>query len=397
MKKLLFLLPFIAFLLPVTAQAACGSGYSFCQTMTVQASKVPSTQTNFTVLATTTQAVLKTVANGGHVNNTTTFNGQTAPADLIFSSAADCSAPMSWDIEDYVASTGELEAWVLNSSLSSSVNTVFYMCYGKSSVTTYQGGSVGAAWDSSYVGVYHLANGTTLSANDAKGNNNGTLTNTPTATAGQIDGAANFSSASNQYINLGTNANLYPAAFTYSLWVKGASFPNSYNTTIGNSNGGSKFISLNIKSNGKLAPYIGTTGGTVDYDGTGSNTLTSGTWYYLTMTYSSSVGLVGYVNAGVDGTAGANGTAQNSNSPEIIGGDIQSTSWVNGVEDEVRISNIARPADWITTEFNNQSNVPTFLNIGPEQAAGGGATPLTPFFTLLSGRIIILNGSFIIQ
>jgi hypothetical protein len=35
----------------------------------------------------------------------------------------------------------------------------------------------------------------------------------------------------------------------------------------------------------------------------------------------------------------------------------------DGIIDEVRISNVARSADWITTEYNNQSN-PNFYSVG---------------------------------
>jgi len=37
------------------------------------------------------------------------------------------------------------------------------------------------------------------------------------------------------------------------------------------------------------------------------------------------------------------------------------------VLDEVRYSNIARSADWIATEYNNQSSPSTFMTVGAEQ------------------------------
>jgi hypothetical protein len=37
-----------------------------------------------------------------------------------------------------------------------------------------------------------------------------------------------------------------------------------------------------------------------------------------------------------------------------------------GQADEVRIASIARPAEWIETEFNNQSNPSSFYTIGNE-------------------------------
>ena len=42
-----------------------------------------------------------------------------------------------------------------------------------------------------------------------------------------------------------------------------------------------------------------------------------------------------------------------------------------GYIDEVRISNIARNAAWILTEYNNQLNPATFYTIGPEEQYAG--------------------------
>ncbi|MGB0757306.1 MAG: DUF2341 domain-containing protein [Patescibacteria group bacterium] len=53
-------------------------------------------------------------------------------------------------------------------------------------------------------------------------------------------------------------------------------------------------------------------------------------------------------------------------------------SYFDGEIDEVRVSNSARSATWITTEFNNQSDVASFISIGSEETdAGGGNTAPT--------------------
>lgn len=182
------------FVKPESASASCGNGYSFCRTVTVDHTQAGTTDSSsFTVLASTTLTSLKTVANGGDINNTVSFNGQTAPADLVFSTTSDCGTLMSWDFDHYVATTGEIEAWVLLTTLSHSSDTVFYMCYSKPSVSTYQGGSIGAAWDSGYQVVSHFADGSTLSLNDSTSNGRTGTANTfgMTATSSAvIDGGA---------------------------------------------------------------------------------------------------------------------------------------------------------------------------------------------------------------
>jgi hypothetical protein len=84
------------------------------------------------------------------------------------------------------------------------------------------------------------------------------------------------------------------------------------------------------------------------------------------MTYSSSAGLVGYVNAASDNTVAANGTADTTSLNINVGRDpINGRNW-NGSLDEARVSTVARSADWITTEYNNQSAPGTFETLGTE-------------------------------
>ena len=99
------------------------------------------------------------------------------------------------------ATTGHPIAWVKIPSVSSTTDTSFYLFYGDPSITTNQSDPVNT-WDANFKAVYHLGNGTTLTATDSTGGNNGTLVNGPTATAGKIYGAAHFVSTSNQAIDV---------------------------------------------------------------------------------------------------------------------------------------------------------------------------------------------------
>jgi len=171
-----------------------------------------------------------------------------------------------------------------------------------------------------------------------------------------------------------------PAAITLSAWVNPTSLPNAYNTIInhGTATGSVNYFTLDIKSNGKLAMGVLASAG-VSYDGTGSHTITTATQWFLTLTYSSSAGLVGYVNGASDNTAAANGTINTASKPTWIGknGSFNCCFFTGGI-DEVRISSVARSANWITTEYNNQSAPGTFATLGTEI----GPTSTANFFTL---------------
>ena len=143
--------------------------------MTVNHTLVPSTQSNFTVVVNVTDVALKTIANGGHVANA---NGY----DIGFYADSGGSTKLKWEVEKYDGTVGNLIAWVKIPSVSSTTDTSFYMFYGDPSITTDQSDPVNT-WDSNFKAVYHFGNGTTLSATDSTGGNNGTLINNPTASS----------------------------------------------------------------------------------------------------------------------------------------------------------------------------------------------------------------------
>ena len=79
-----------------------------------------------------------------------------------------------------------------------------------------------------------------------------------------------------------------------------------------------------------------------------------------------------YVN-GTVGTSAASSTDFTSTSAastvDIYVGERNYTGfqqWFSGTIDEVRLSNVARSANWITTEYNNQKPGSTFVSLGGE-------------------------------
>ena len=137
---------------------------------------------------------------------------------------SDGTTTLSFEIESYTASTGQYIAWVKIPTLSHSVNTKFYLYYGNSKVTTNPSST--STWDSNYLGVWHLPNRTTLTANDSTSNaNNGTPDASTTATAGEIDGGAGFNgvsgdTSSSSAIGVGTTLdNSTTNPITLEAWV----------------------------------------------------------------------------------------------------------------------------------------------------------------------------------
>ncbi len=142
------------------------------------------------------------------------------------------------------------------------------------------------------------------------------------------------------------------ASRTIAAWVRLSSLSPSVSMVLGCDSGG--YYEIGINSTGKLAVYFRTFGGhNVSYDGTGSNTLTTNTWYHVSATYNPSTGLVGYVNAAVDGTAGADGNMDTDGVNFNIGYDQNNSGRsCNGDIDDVRVYDRALTATDILTLYN---------------------------------------------
>ena len=186
-----------------------------CQrSLTIDHTKVPSTQSNFTVLVSLTDPALKTVANGGHVANA---NGY----DIGFYADSGGTTKLKWEVEKYDGTTGNLIAWVKIPSVSSSTDTVFYLMYGDSSINTDQSDPPNT-WDSNFKGVWHMADNaanTTIRESTVTGANGTNNANTSSKTAtGQIGKALSYNGSTDgsfAAINLSaTNI------ATLSFWMK---------------------------------------------------------------------------------------------------------------------------------------------------------------------------------
>src|SRR5579864_6628836 len=199
-RKLIRILIFSALcaltsLTPAAAQS-WSNGYTYRRAITIDHTKVPNTdQTNFPVLISGTYSYLATTGNGGNVANA---NGY----DIVFTLDAAGTSTLAFERESYNGTTGAVNFWVKVPTVSHTSDTVIYMFYGNSSITTDQSNKT-AVWDSNFKAVYHLSNGVTLAGTDSTANGfDLTNVNSTPPTTGKIDGGASFNGTS-QYL---TNA-----------------------------------------------------------------------------------------------------------------------------------------------------------------------------------------------
>ncbi len=337
-------------------------GYSFRKQLTIDDSKVSGTADliDFPALISITDTDLRTILNGGDV---TSDNGY----DIAFT-AADGVTELDHDLESFDGTTGTYLAWVKIPTLSYNTGTNIYIYYGNASVTT-DPSSTGT-WDSNYLGVWHLDEigaGVAGEYLDASGNGNhgkggdGAALQIPTQATSKISDGQDFD-GTDDWIKIAepTLGN----AVTVSAWVKHSSLGAVRRRYLNLGN------DVQIRHDGANGPDQLHFGIRDDLGTTHAlrvnNHLNTTDWFYIVGTW--------------DGTTQrlySNGSELTSSTPGITLGAIAGNTTISqgseamaGLIDEARVSDIARSADWIATEYTNQNDPANFLlaaGTGPEE------------------------------
>jgi hypothetical protein len=339
--------------------------YCYRRTLTVDHTQCgASDSTDFPVLVRFTDATMKTVANGGHIQNTTTSNGQTVPADLGFYADSAFTTALNWEVEFYDGVNGILVAWVKLPTLSHTADTVFYMAYGDAGTTTFQG-DVNGTWNSNFKGVWHLPDGTTLAATGSTATpHNGTITSA-VAAAGNIDGAASFAGGTDK-IDFGASADFaFAASFTVSAWVKTSTSQLAFLFGIQHLPFGSTAFTMKQES---AVPQVHwhVEGATSDcHYLTG---IDDGNWHHLVGQWDAGAAdSYLYVDGVLTPSGGAGGASTPvSTVPLTVGLPDSGGTAFTGTVDELHAVNALLSADWIVSEFNSQMPASTFLGVSGE-------------------------------
>ena len=333
-------------------------------------STTTSTLANFTVLV-------------GIASDTDIASAAKATGTDILFTGSDGISLLNYEVERYVSSTGELEAWVKMPTLPSSTDTTFYMYYGNGAATASLQ-SASNTWNTNYVGVWHMTSG----LNDSTVNVlNGTSTGVvATTTSPIIAGSSYFSSSTNAWVNVTPYNSAYniTSTITISAWIK-MSKTGLDQKIAGNEGGvsGSGGYKMGVYTGNQVEMEIrdSSNNANLNRTATGGVTLAASTWYYVAGEYSQASGtLATFVNGLADrlstttASMGAStGTLKFGTEPFATG----TLLWFGNI-DEIHISNVLRSAGWLKTEYNNQSSPSTFITRGTDE------TP--PNFTLADFR-----------
>ena len=289
--------------------------------------------------------------------------------DIVFT-AADGITRLDHEVELFRKAPGseELSAWV-KTPVASAEDTLIYMYYGARS--SGEPSSVDT-WDDHFVAVHHLNQDPSGPAPQMRDStwrgNHGTTVGAMTAmqqVPGKVGGALDFDGA-NDYVSLGNDPSLYPSEITLEAWVKSDVF-GSWNGIVTNKKGASDGINLQIGNTQQIASLVG--------DGTGytyvrtswSPPPETGEWYYIVATHDGTLARL-YVDGELEATS-TRALAYDPSRPLTLIGEFYSTASglrFDGLIDEVRISNVARSADWILANYRLINDSGTYLTFGPE-------------------------------
>jgi alpha-galactosidase len=277
--------------------------------------------------------------------------------DLVFLNS-DQTQPLNYEIEKW-DTNGSSYVWVQVPQLTN--NASIWVIWGDAALASVPQPSMtnGTVWGNGYAGVWHLANGTFLSGQDSTVNGYNGAVNNAVATNGMIDGAAWFNGA-NAYLDLGTAENpLSNQQLTMSAWV----FPKG-GTVIMMKGNDATSASYGLEWLGNTT-LLFTFGSTTDWLSDGGSTPPN-QWSHITGIINGNNKYL-YVNGLLKASDTFSGTLSASALSLWLGAQNRPAYnyWFNGALDEVRMSSLARSANWVWAEYQNMSANSVFNNYGP--------------------------------
>jgi hypothetical protein len=334
---------------PGTTRGGGSASTKYERTLTIGAAAVASDITNFPTAFCATDATLKTVANAGHVFQS---NGNDI---LVY--ASDGTTLVPFKLEKYDGTTGELCIKFKAASITAAGGATFKLRYGDTAATTDQTNTTGIYTSEYVLAADWSSQGGSLSLKNDITGSNGTNTS-GTTTTGKIDGGLNLGGSA--YVTFGTSSTLSTAITSFATWINITSFStctfDSYCTVSSNIN--SDFNQFLVNTSGKLALFISySAGGYYSMAGTGTATLSTGTWYHIGYAADGNGTTKTFVNGVQDHTDSVGGTYKSAIGGNFtIGEDLAHTGRTpNAKFDASHQTNDLKAVVWFKALYDNGS------------------------------------------
>jgi uncharacterized repeat protein (TIGR01451 family) len=346
------------------------------------------------------------VLNSSRINYADTQNqGQ----DIRFVDAD--GTPLAYEIEEWDEG-GDSYVWVKVPRIDGDSNTDYIWLYYDNPLTP-DGQRPDEVWQANYVGVWHLSQdpgGSAPQILDSSavanhGSSRGGL-NSADLVAGRVDGGLDFDAAADDFVELPHAADYLLNNGTVEFWFRAPDVSTLQGLWSKDSAG--------LDTGGHLTIYLenGAVNVRLQHASSGDHFVAMGsvsanTWHYTVFTFGSS-GMKLQLNAGLPAinpfytgglgtTSGGAGNfepvafgANTGNSDDLAV--TPTTDHLDGRLDEIRLSNIARSADWIAAQ--NRSMRDNFITFGSVEPLNVQATPLAVVGTPFTYTITVTNTGF---
>jgi Concanavalin A-like lectin/glucanases superfamily/Domain of unknown function (DUF2341)/Carbohydrate esterase, sialic acid-specific acetylesterase len=286
--------------------------------------------------------------------------------DLRFSTAGASPAPLPYQVDAWDAEAGTADIWVRVPTITGNTRQDLLLHWGKSDAVSESNGATVFNESNGYASVWHLNGPVTDAVGVLSAKDNGT-----TDTSGIIGKARHF--AGDQGIFAGEKIEHFPTGpqpHSSEAWIRATA-------TNGNILGWG-----NEKAQGKVVmqfaspPHINVDAYFSGGNATGKSTLPMAQWVHVVHTYNDGRARL-YVNGVLD-SDGSKGGAMAITKPARlwIGGWYNNYNFVGDI-DEVRISLVARSADWVKAQYENQKPAQTLVGPLIQSGTAWSVTPTT--------------------
>jgi len=324
--------------------------------ITIDHTKVPSDLSNFPVLISLADPDLNDP------------NVRTDGYDLLFTDSTGMNK-LSHEIELFTWNSGTLVAWVKVPALSSTTDTVIYLYYGNLGAAR-QDDPTGV-WDADFKGVWHLNDDPSISTDGACGGGtkevcestgnhaDGDMLGAMTAgdlVATKIDGGYDMD-GSDDAVDTTDAPFDFTGDFTLSAWVdRAAGGATSHHPLSKRGANGSGGFSIAVGNLGEVYCQTDNGAGVINsYTAQGVVTAAAG-WQFVVAIRTGTTCRVYVNNVDLTTNFGNHAVLATNNLPLRLGENGNGVDpWLGDI-DEIRVSDIARPLNWMTTEYNNENN-----------------------------------------
>ncbi len=294
--------------------------------------------------------------------------------DLRFSAE---DKPLAYQIEQWDAAHGTASIWVRIPTIKGNTRQTIRLHWGKPDAASESSGTAVFNEANGFLGVWHMTEPLIDEIGTLVSTNVGT-----TSSLGIIGAARHF--AGKQGIHCGEAITKLPnAASPHSteVWYKS----DTLNTDLvcwGQEGTPAGKVRMQLRSPAHI--YVDSDGGSIH----ARSTLPKSEWIQVVHTYNGQIGQV-YVNGQLD-VAAPTATTMKILSPARmwIGGWYNNYNFIGDI-DEVRISKVARSADWVKLQYENQKALQTLT--GPLLQAGAVFAVSTPKINMLEGKSVTVR------